>query len=404
MMITPMIFNNSNKVPLKSSSETRSTNYQVSKFNCTELPGYSELGSNIVFLGKKVQYSAYSPYQKELDLIDDILIDPLKFSDNDNIPPSLLLGCSDDSTMETILKEVKKRACADVITISEPTGNAISELNKALKNSRNEYLAKGKRTIIVINDAEKIIGIQPVIAKEHSDFEINNEDIKYLESLGNNTRKVNFFKSLLDNVSKIPKEDDADTTRCATTIIFTTKHPHLIHPDLLSRSGKMRMLFFPLIEGEIIKEVIQSEIKKLNDLINSIDSQTNLETSQHFEFLSSEGKKRLQKLKTEGTLNQLNIKNDDVICKKLMDFITKTQDKGTFSVSSYGQIARNALSDYLEEPNIPYSTHFIFNLGIVDREISPEKLKKWKSIEKTLLPKKLSPKEIFELKQKLGLA
>ena len=225
--------------------------------NSTALPNYSQVDkSKIAFMGRTQKQQAdigFSGSKTPIELISEMLIKPLE-SNHESIPSSVLLGVSDDYAGKSVVESIKQKINADFVTISDSANSGVvSELCDILDNARSKYLQNGRRTVVVINDAEKMLGMSPVYAREYADSPVDEKDLRYLETLGNNTRKISYFKSLLDHVHE-PPQNQSDFGRSATTILMTSKTPHLIHPDLSSRTGKVKTI---IVSNEHAENMVQ---------------------------------------------------------------------------------------------------------------------------------------------------
>lgn len=290
-------------------------------------------------------------YKKEKEVISDLLITPL--NKKRVLPSSLLLAFPDDYMKEQVISGITEKADANFVSLSAKNELLGEQIKKNLNDAKRDFQNTKKQTVIVVNDAQNVIGMTPAYAKELSLIPMTDKDIKYLKSHGSNIKKVNFFKSLLD----MPYQNYA-------TIVFVTTKPQYIHPDLMTRDGKMKKVIFSTPQGKNLKEIIKFETSKANDMLESLKSD---------EITYPEDlEKRLVKLRDKGKLQKMRIDEENIPYQKLMRYCAPTKIKGAYSLSNYNNIAVNALKEYIKQPQTPYSVHFIFNLVSEPRAIKSE--------------------------------
>lgn len=171
-------------------------------------------------------------------------IDAINFGTSKSAPASVLIAFKDDLIKKILKDKLKRLTEAEFRNISGTCEEVITEINNALNLAKQRYINLNKRTVLVIDDAEKLIGISPAYAKTHNELSLDIKDMEIVKNSKYNISRINYFKTLLDSVSELPASHN-DSKRSATTMLFFTKRPHLIHPDLISRDGKMHTIFFP---------------------------------------------------------------------------------------------------------------------------------------------------------------
>jgi len=300
-------------------------------------------------------------YKKEKEVVNDLLVIPL--NKRGVLPPSMLLAFPDDSMKEQLINGIKKTADANFVTLSAKKDFLAEEIKVKLQEAKKDFQNTKKQTVIIVNESQNAIGMTPAYAKELSLIPMSDNDIKYLKAHGTNIKKVNFFKSLLD----MPYQNYA-------TIIFTTTKPQYIHPDLITRDGKMKKVIFPIPKGRNLQEVIKFETTQVNNMLESLKSGS----ADYLESIE----KRLTKLKDNGRLKKMRIDEENIPYHKLMRYCTPSKIKGAYSLSNYNNIAINALKDYVKQPQTPYSVHFIFNLVAEPRAVKPENYLQYDSMKR----------------------
>ncbi len=300
-------------------------------------------------------------YKKEKEVISDLLITPL--NKKRVLPPSLLLAFPDDYMREQVICGITQNADANFVSLSAKNELLGEQIKKSLNDAKRDFQNTKKQTVIVVNDAQNVIGMSPAYAKELSLIPMTDKDIKYLKSHGSNIKKVNFFKSLLD----MPYQNYA-------TIVFVTTEPQYIHPDLMTRDGKMKKVIFSTPQGRNLKEIIKFEISKANDMLDALKSGE----VKYPDDLA----KRLVRLRDKGKLQKMRIDEENIPYQKLMRYCAPAKNKGAYSLSNYNNIVVNALKDYIKLPQTPYSMHFIFNLVSEPRAVKSESYLQFESMKK----------------------
>lgn len=345
-----------------------SRNHRNSSFS---FPNYNQIDKSLVnFCGSKFE----SPLDKyfggckiEKEFIRDILIEPL--NQNGQLPSSLLLAFPDDYTQMQAIKGITQLSNADFLSVSSSDKYLNDNLRKIIVSAKDKYQKSGRQTVIIIDNAERAIGMTPAYARELSLIPLTIEDFAYLKLSGTNLKNVNFFKSLLDNVNKT--SFGADDLKSPVTILFITKKPQYIHPDLITRDGKMKTVIFPIPCGRNIKNSISFETDKIKAKLNELKLNNDLFKNQM---------EQKETMEANSNLSDLSIDVENIPFQKIMSYTAQTNNNGILSNEKYQEIAIKSLKDYISEPKTPYSIHFIFNLASAKRDISYKEYQEYESM------------------------
>ena len=310
---------------------------------------------------KDIFYSEIPAYHKEKEEIFDCYLNPLFNSNSLKIKPSILLCSIDDSILHKFKDGIMSSAkhmglnCIDFTSEFEKT-SWDEKLNQQLNKNKEIYERTGRRSIIFIDNAEKIIGMNEYDAESRSDFNFDKADLQLLKT-NNNIDIINKFKTLTDICHKVP---NTFNDGYATTFIFTTTFPHIIHPDF--RDGKMERKYIALPQKENFStllvedlDIAKNEILPLISNLNMINELSKLEfvpntyTLLFFNILMSPNQfngaysnekiiKMMKKaiFKTSETTNPKNffLILADVVCKTSRDI---SQDE----VKKYNLVSKN---------------------------------------------------------------
>lgn len=200
-------------------------------------PGYSRQKSQI-----KTFFINYINKENKVDPFD--------------IPAAIILYGNNNVT-KPFLDAIKTELDSRKITVKQAkiTGDFVTEINNLTDIARKEYYETGKHTAVIFDKPEKYFSVG---AEEASllGIELDEIDKNILSTYTSDMHNISFFKSLLDEVSKLPAKGKNNGERSALTFIMTTENPHLIHPDLISRPGKVMFLDLGIPRGDNLKEII----------------------------------------------------------------------------------------------------------------------------------------------------
>ena len=126
----------------------------------------------------------------------------------------------------------------------------------------------------------------------------------------------------------------------------------------------MKTIIFPIPQGKNIKDIIKSEVQQTQALFNELRYNDN--------NLTEKQKKQVNKLITNGKLSTMKIDEYNFPYQKIMNFATPSKTKGGYNLLDYNNIMQNSFKDYIKQPQVPFSIHFIFNLSAQKRSIDYE--------------------------------
>jgi hypothetical protein len=351
--------------------------------------------------------SRIAGYSLERDQIERMFVEPLaKSKDNPNvkIPPAILLHGATGTGKTTFLNGIAEQSkdYIRIIDMSNDTdaGTFIKDFRKELEKARLEYLREnekgernGKRTILLINEAERVLGMSPTYAKSMLDFAMDEEDIATLEKYNNKEDDtISLFKSMLDHCSEVPKDKD-DKLRGALTVFITTNYPHLIHPDLISRDGKLPYIAINPARGVNIEEVVKHYARKASNVLDSIKSVSDIESIDGIAGISKPAKEKLKELKKAEKLDTLKIDYENIPYDKIAKVNNPNAKDGAYSNDRYRLISEKAFMRYLENPETSYQTHFAFTIAEEKRDIGPKRYNKFVKIYDMLAPLELGERD-----------
>ncbi|GEM_PF-6082793 len=211
-------------------------------------------------LGKnKYAGMVFEREKSKLDLITDNMVKAAA-DETVKIPPSILFSGNSYSAGKA-LNGFFNRTCG-LYNLIELTPSDFKDGVKGVKETvaaileknRADYFKTGKRSLIYIEQAERYFGIDERSA-EILGIDLSSDDRDLLRTINTNTN-ISYFKSLFDNVSKLPEKDDFCNQGYATTFILISENPHLIDPDLITREGKMTNIFYDIPNGQNLKNLI----------------------------------------------------------------------------------------------------------------------------------------------------
>ena len=342
-----------------SNSLISKTNYRIINNYYRPNTNYNNSDS-ISFTSENPLDEYWGGYNKEKNKLFDILIS--RINNKNKLPPSVLISCPDKYMISCILEGIFKTADANFVECSYKDNDLSSNLISEIKKAKNYYDNTGKKTIIILNDAENIIGMTPAYAHKYSIIPLDKEDYSILEGQKQNIGNINFFKSLLDNPNAVNKSTSKMQGNFVT-ILFTTSKPQYIHPDLLSREGKISTIIFSNPQKSNIKNTIKYEAEKARRLLNFV------KYGAIWNMQELEPKTR-SKVYRSKNLYKLNLDIDKIPYEKIVKFAKYNKKNGAFSYEQYHQIAIKSLNDYIKHPKIPFSYYYLYNIMTTKRGVS----------------------------------
>lgn len=290
-------------------------------------------------------------YQNEKDQLVKRFLDPLADEAagiKTPVPPCIALYGATGTGKTTFIDALATQSGAHVDPLETDTRMFQTDFNKKIKLAAERYHnpeTKGQRTIILINEAEDFLG-------ESSD--------QYVKS------NVRCFKSKLDTISQIPLHGK-DEARGAATVFITTNYPHLIHPDLRTRDGKMgEFIAINPPEKADIEAVLKHYVKKSADAI---------------------------KLREDA--DKFNINVEEVPYDKIADNKQPTSELGAYSNDRLRKIVQKAVDNYISNPERPFATQLGLVFNREKRDLEPSRYNEFVRIYKMISP--LQPNELEDL-------
>jgi len=356
-------------------------------------------------------------YQKEKDEIATKFVQKLAKSKDDattDVPGCVILYGPLGTGKTTMLNGIGEQSkdCAEVVDLTNKlngTGWKMM-LDRFLDAAKDRYTDTKKRTIFLLNDAEKILSINKTDAPTLG-IKLDSSDLNWLDAYGSNSEKISYFKSLLDDVSKIPDKDKTASNKSAATFFITTNYPHLIHPDILSREGKATKIHVGLASDFNLGEVLRFYFQKMNNVADQIKAfKHNPDYKEAIDGLAGitdKGRENIKKMIENGTIDNLHVDYLNMPYEQLAKSINPNKTEGAYHNDGLRVIARDAFSDYLEKnpAEDDYRDSFFKVLINTKRDINPERYQQFSLIEKMLKDTEIDPNDLDQLlkQKKMGM-
>lgn len=283
-------------------------------------------------------------YQTEKDEVVDRLITPLsrfKRDKNTYIPPATIFYGATGTGKTTFVDGITESVKEVVEKISFPKSDPKMferELDRQLLNARIRYKNTGKRTILVLDDAENFLN---TISKNQSN-----------ELRSTRQDNVDMMKKILNFCSDLPTDLEEEGIKnlqgSATTILITTNYPHLIDPDVRTRYGK--------IGGEMI--AINPPEK------NDIEAVLKHNTKNAFAIIEQ-----------RPDVERFDLDIDKIPFEKIAIRQQPILDEGNESAYSNDRlrvIVENAVKKYIKDPDTPFKTYLGQEFKSVPRDLCNE--------------------------------
>lgn len=350
-------------------------------------------------------------YDKVKDEIKVKFVDKLAKSKDDpktEVPGCVILYGPTGTGKTTFLQGIadQSKDVAEVVNVSrmQDSTNFFSILNKFLDEAKTRYIKEQKRTILLMDDAEQILSIDKQEAPKLG-IELDESDISKLDAYGNNSKKIAKFKSLLDEIAKVPEggANINDSNKSAATFFITTNYPHLIHPDILTRSGKATKIAVGLASDFDLGEVVRFYFEKMNNVADTIKALKHnpdyKEAIDGIAGISDKGKANIKKMIEDGTIDRLHVDHDKIPYNKVAKSLNPNETEGAYSNDCIREISQNAFIDYLEKNPVEddYRDSFFKVLINTKRDINPARLEKFTSIEKMIQEVEIDPDTLEQL-------
>jgi len=324
---------------------------------------------------KREFYNLVHGYRSDKEEFYDSYLKPL-FSINDSIDAKAsILLCGPD-------KSVLYRFCSGVNGIAKYQGlnfvdmskdieddSFIQKLKSQLEENKEYYNHNEKRSIIFIDSPEKFLGMNTADAKSRTNIDFDEVDMSIL-SASKNAETIAQFKTLLDNCHHLPNDK---IPGYATTFIFNSTNPHLIHPDL--RDGKMSKMYIDLPKGKNLTQMLIDQLENAKNIV-----MMHLKQQFAIQNINSEA---LQNC-TEKIKN-MEIHEDNIASCLLNVFTSPNQFIGGYSGISLNDTIFKACVKTMELPYpIPFVTVLANILSNTPRDISPQQIIKHNKIKDSI--------------------
>lgn len=346
--------------------------------------------------------------------IRDKFVQPLiasKENPSVDLPNAVVLygatGVGKTEMLRGIEEECKHVAEVVHFPMDTPINKFQDTLRALLSQARTRYNNEHKRTILLIDEAEKYMCMSPNSAlRLASGFETDDFDV--LEQFGKkDNENITFLKSLLDRISEIPK-DGGHHTQSATSLFITTNYPHLIDQDLMRRKGKFTPIAVHPAKDSNLKEVIKHYFKQNSDLLEQIKllaPQGNfVEIINGQVKFSNKAKQVLIEKRGNGSLNNMYINyelSDWPNLERFITFMNPSDKRGAYSNVEIKDMISRAFDQYLENPTQPMYKYFFQVKDETVRDITPARYSKFKAIY-SMVNDKVESKELGQAEKEFG--
>lgn len=333
-------------------------------------------------------------YSDVKEQIQKVFVTPLIASKKDpsvSMPNAIVLygatGVGKTEMLRGIEQESKEVANIVHFPMDTPPKDFPKVIASILSDARNRYIKENKRTILLIDEAEKYMCMSPNQAKRlGSEFEPDDFDV--LNYCGQESgANVRYLKSLLDRISESPKIDDLDKTKSGTTLFITTNYPHLIDQDLMRRKGKFTPIAVHPAENSNLKAVISHYFNQHSQLLEQIKllaPQANFANILNGQIrFSPKAKNVLIEKRNNGTINNMFINpelSDWPNLERFIKFMNPSDKRGAYSNVEIKDMISRAFDRYLENPTQPMYKYFFEVKDETLRDITPQRYSKFKTI------------------------
>lgn len=338
------------------------------------LPGYNNVYRDILtFKGSEKNFECLAN-RAEKHEIEAKFIQPLirqNLHGSKKMPPIFMLAGVNDDELNLFKDYIVNRIADKNIRIIDLTDTGKEFFNKDVKRILQEakvrYTQNKTKTIIYIQNAERFMGVNSSEAESTLDFYLTDAEKKLTEKNNYNQNIVNLIKGVTDYCSEEPA-GIADKGN-ALTFLITSKNPHLINQDLLTRDGKLKYVYIDFPDKTNIASVLKSSatqdkayLRKLKELplkdVEDLD-------------LPFDTWQNLYNLKRENKLYLLSI-DDNIPFNLFSSFCVPDEVSGAFSTTCLQKSSRKALLRFIAEPQKSYSEHLADVLSQDGRDILPE--------------------------------
>lgn len=287
------------------------------------------------------------------------------------MPPIFMLAGTSDDEINLFKDYISNRIAGKNIQIIDLTGIPKELFEKDVKrilwDSKTQYLQNKTKTIVYIENADNFFGVNSVDAESTLDFYLTDAEKKLTVQNDYNQIIVNLMKGVADYCSEEPvgMSDKGN----ALTFLITSKVPHLVNQDLLTRDGKLQYVYVDYPDKVNIAAVLQDSVDRDREYLG----QLKVFSLKDIEDLDMpfETWQNLYNLKRNNKLYLLSIENN-VPVKLFSNFCVPDETSGAFSTGGLQKSSRDALYRYIAEPQKSYSEHLAEVLAQGGRDISQE--------------------------------
>ena len=282
----------------------------------------------------------------------------------------MLAGTSDDEI--NLFKDyISNRIVGKNIQIIDLTGIPKElfekDVKRILRDSKTQYLQNKTKTIVYIENADNFFGVNSVDAESTLDFYLTDAEKKLTVQNDYNQIIVNLMKGVADYCSEEPvgMSDKGN----ALTFLITSKVPHLVNQDLLTRDGKLQYVYVDYPDKVNIAAVLQDSVDRDREYLGQLKV-LSLKDIEDLD-MPFETWQNLYNLKRNNKLYLLSIENN-VPVKLFSNFCVPDETSGAFSTGGLQKSSREALYRYIAEPQKSYSEHLAEVLAQGGRDVSQE--------------------------------
>ena len=338
------------------------------------LSGYKYVYRDLVnFKGAEKDFGFISnrPEKQEIELK---FLEPLLRQNSrkgKKMPPIFMLAGTSDDEINLFKDYISNRIVGKNIQIIDLTGIPKElfekDVKRILRDSKTQYLQNKTKTIVYIENADNFFGVNSVDAESTLDFYLTDAEKKLTVQNDYNQIIVNLMKGVADYCSEEPvgMSDKGN----ALTFLITSKVPHLVNQDLLTRDGKLQYVYVDYPDKVNIAAVLQDSVDRDREYLGQLKV-LSLKDIEDLD-MPFETWQNLYNLKRNNKLYLLSIENN-VPVKLFSNFCVPDETSGAFSTGGLQKSSREALYRYIAEPQKSYSEHLAEVLAQGGRDVSQE--------------------------------
>ncbi len=338
------------------------------------LSGYKYVYRDLVnFKGAEKDFGFISnrPEKQEIELK---FLEPLLRQNSrkgKKMPPIFMLAGTSDDEINLFKDYISNRIVGKNIQIIDLTGTTKKlfekDVKRILRDSKTQYLQNKTKTLVYIENADNFFGVNSVDAESTLDFYLTDAEKKLTVQNDYNQIIVNLMKGVADYCSEEPvgMSDKGN----ALTFLITSKVPHLVNQDLLTRDGKLQYVYVDYPDKVNIAAVLQNSVDRDREYLGQLKV-LSLKDIEDLD-MPFETWQNLYNLKRNNKLYLLSIENN-VPVKLFSNFCVPDETSGAFSTGGLQKSSRDALYRYIAEPQKSYSEHLSEVLAQGGRDISQE--------------------------------